>query len=85
MEQGVRALWQPQAPGLAELEVEENSSAEANAVEYLGEDVHNVDANATDDPTQYSDDWALPSERPRYQILPRRADDLGSSVIQQEP
>jgi len=64
MEQGVGALWQRQAPGIAELEVEEQSPAEANAVEYFGEDVHSDDPNPADDPTQYLDDWALPSKKP---------------------
>ena len=62
MEQGVRALGQRQTPGMAELEVEEQSPTEANAVKYFGEDVHGGDANPADDPTQYLDDWALPSE-----------------------
>ena len=66
MKQGVGALWQRQAPGLPEFEVEEQSSAEANAVEYFGKDVHSGDANPADDPTQYSDDWALPSRKSPY-------------------
>jgi hypothetical protein len=56
MEQGVGALWQRQAPGMPEFEVEEQSPAEANAVEYFGEDVHGDDPNPADDPTQYLDD-----------------------------
>ena len=56
MEQGVGALRQRQIPGMAELEVEEQGPAEANAIEHFGEDVHAVDANPPDDRTQYSDD-----------------------------
>jgi len=52
MEQGVGPLWQRQVPGITELEVEKQSPAEANAVEYFGEDVHGGDANPADDPTQ---------------------------------
>ena len=66
MEQGVGALWQRQIPGMTELEVEEQSPTETNAVEYFGEDVHGGDANLADDPTQYLDDWALPSETSSY-------------------
>ena len=44
MEQGVRARRQCQSPWMAELEVEEQSPAEANAIEYVGEDVHGGDA-----------------------------------------
>jgi hypothetical protein len=51
---------------MAELEVEEQRPAQANAVEHFGEDVHGGDANLADDPTQYLDDWVLPSEEPRY-------------------
>ena len=58
MEQGVGACWQRQIPGMAELEVEEQSPAEANAIEHFGEDVHGGDLNPADDQTQYSDDWA---------------------------
>jgi len=32
----VRAFWYRQTPGMAELEVEKESSTEADAVEYLG-------------------------------------------------
>jgi hypothetical protein len=56
MEQGVRALWQGQTPGMAELEVEEQGPAKANAIEHFGEDVHAPDANPPDGQTQYSDD-----------------------------
>jgi hypothetical protein len=56
MDRSVGALWQRQTPGIAELEVEEQSPAEANAVEYFGEDVHSDDPNPADDPTQYLDD-----------------------------
>jgi hypothetical protein len=66
MEKGVGTLWQRQTPGMSELEVEKQRAAEANAVEYFGEDVHSGDANRADDPTQYSDDWALPSEKSSY-------------------
>ena len=62
MEQGVGARRQRQIPGMAELEVEEQRPAEANAIEHFGEDVHAADANPPDDRTQYSDDWALSSE-----------------------
>ena len=62
MKQGVGALRQRQIPGMPEFEVEEQGPTEANAVEYFGEDVHGGDANPADDPTQYLDDWALPSE-----------------------
>jgi hypothetical protein len=41
---------------MAELEVEEQSSTEADAIKHLGEDVHPPDANTTDGQTQYSDD-----------------------------
>jgi hypothetical protein len=51
---------------MAELEVEQQSPPEAHAVEYFGEDVHGGDANLADDPTQYLDDWALPSETSSY-------------------
>ncbi|BCH09357.1 hypothetical protein MesoLj131c_36150 [Mesorhizobium sp. 131-3-5] len=40
MEQGVWARWQCQIPGMAELEVEQQGSAKANAVEHFSEDVH---------------------------------------------
>ena len=63
MEQGVGALRQRQAPGLAELEVEEQGPAKANAIEHFGEDVHAPDVNLADGQTQYSDDWALSSEK----------------------
>jgi pimeloyl-ACP methyl ester carboxylesterase len=72
MEQGVRARWQCQIPGMAELEVEEQSSAEANAIEHFGEDVHACDVNPADGQTQYSDDSALTSENSSYQLTQRR-------------
>jgi hypothetical protein len=56
VEQGVGALWQREIPGMAELEVEQQGSAKANAIEHLGEDVHLPDVNTTDGQTQYSDD-----------------------------
>ena len=59
---------------MAELEVEEQSPAEANAIEHFGEDVHAADANPADDQTQYSDDWALTSENSPYYFMSRRAD-----------
>src|ERR1700734_3825970 len=40
MEQRVGARWQRQTPGMAELEVKEQGSAEADAIEHLGDDVH---------------------------------------------
>ena len=40
MEQGVGARRQRQTPGMAELEVEEQCPAKANAIEHFGEDVH---------------------------------------------
>ena len=56
MEQGVGARWQCQIPRMAELEVEEQSPTEADAIEHLAEYVHPPDANTTDGQTQYSDD-----------------------------
>jgi hypothetical protein len=56
MEQGVWARWQCQVPWMAELEVEEQGSTEADAIKHLGEDVHRPDLNTTDGQTQYSDD-----------------------------
>jgi hypothetical protein len=43
VEQGVGARRQRQTPGMAELEVEEQRPAKANAIEHLGEDVHAAD------------------------------------------
>ena len=40
MEQGVGPLRQFQVPRMPQLEVEEQGSAEADAIEHLGEDVH---------------------------------------------
>ena len=40
MEQSVGALRQFQIPGMAQLEVEEQGPAEADAIKHLGEDVH---------------------------------------------
>jgi hypothetical protein len=72
MEQRVRALWQRQIPGLAELEMEQQRPSKANPAQHFGEDVHGEDAKPADDPTQYLDDWALPSGKPYYQFLPKR-------------
>jgi hypothetical protein len=41
---------------MAKLEMEEKSSAEADAVEHFGKDVHAPDVNPPDGQTQYSDD-----------------------------
>ena len=56
VKQGVGARRQRQIPGMAELEVEEQRPAEANAIEHLGEDVHAADVSPVDDRTQHSDD-----------------------------
>jgi hypothetical protein len=40
MEQGIGALWQFQIPRMAQLEMEEQGPAEADAIKHLGEDVH---------------------------------------------
>jgi hypothetical protein len=64
MEQGVGARWQFQIPGMAELEVEEQRPAKANAIEHLGEDVHAADVSPVDGQTQHPDDWSLSSEKP---------------------
>jgi hypothetical protein len=47
---------------MAELEVEEQRPAKADAIERLGEDVHHPDITRTDVRTQYSDDRGLTSE-----------------------
>jgi hypothetical protein len=40
MEQSVGALRQFQIPGMAQLEMEEQGPAEADAIKHLGKDVH---------------------------------------------
>ncbi|GAA3108394.1 hypothetical protein GCM10010520_61210 [Rhizobium viscosum] len=74
MEQGVGALRQGQVPGMAELEVKEQGSAKANAIEHFGKDVHAPDVSPPDDRTQYPDDWGLTSGNPSYYFVSRRAD-----------
>ncbi|GLQ79471.1 hypothetical protein GCM10007881_29890 [Mesorhizobium huakuii] len=56
VEQGVGARRQCEIPGMAELEVEQQGSAKANAIEHFSEDVHLSDVNTADGRTQYSDD-----------------------------
>jgi hypothetical protein len=41
---------------MAELEVKEQRSAETNAIQHLGEDVHAVQVSPMDDRTQHPDD-----------------------------
>jgi hypothetical protein len=73
MEQRVWARWQCQIPWMAELEVEEQIPAQADAIENLGEDVHPPDVNTTDDQTQYSDDRGLTSDNSTSYFTSRRA------------
>jgi hypothetical protein len=46
---------------MAELEVEEQRPAKANAIEHLGEDVHAAKVSPADGRTQHPDDWSLSS------------------------
>ena len=55
---------------MAELEVEKQGPAKANAIEHFGEDVHAPDTNPPDDQTQYLDDWALSSEESHTKSRP---------------
>src|ERR1700736_3753813 len=55
---------------MAELEVEKQGPAKANAIEHFGEDVHVRDANPADGQTQYLDDWALSSEESHTKSRP---------------
>jgi hypothetical protein len=55
---------------MAELEVEKQGPAKANAIEHFGEDVHVRDANPADGQTQYLDDWALSSEQSHTKSRP---------------
>jgi hypothetical protein len=40
VEQGVRPRWQRKIPGVAQLEVEEQGPAKADAIEHFREDIH---------------------------------------------
>ncbi|MHC2333511.1 hypothetical protein [Bradyrhizobium sp. USDA 4454] len=41
---------------MAELEVKQQRPSETNAIEHLSEDIHSIEINWVDDPTQHSDD-----------------------------
>lgn len=56
MKQSVGARWQLKVPGMAELEVKEQRSAETNTIEHMGEDVHAAEIRSMDDRTQHPDD-----------------------------
>ena len=64
VKQRVRPRRQLQIPGMAELEVKEQRSAEADAIEHLGKDVHAGEVSPVDGQTQHPDDWSLSSENP---------------------
>ena len=55
---------------MAELEVEKQGPAKANAIEHFGEDVHVRNAILADGQTQYLDDWALSSEQSHTKSRP---------------